>query len=232
MKKINKENKETPVCIGIIMDGNRRWAKEQSLPVSAGHYQGYKKLKEVVSWAKEAGVENLVVYAFSTENWNRSKMEVDMLMKLFGKVLSNGDDFRREDVKVTFIGQKDRFTKSIISSMDRMESDTQNCKTIHLTIALSYGGRAEIIFAVNELLQSDVKKVSEEKFSDSLWTKGIPNPDIIIRSGGERRLSNFLPWQSVYSELFFIDTYWPAFTKREFKSIISKYSIREKRKGK
>jgi len=214
------------------MDGNRRWAKEQGLPVSAGHYRGYKKLKEVVLWAKEAGVKHLVVYAFSTENWNRSKLEVDMLIKLFGEVLSQGDEFKKEDVRVTFVGQKDLFSKSINKGIERMESETNNCKTIHLSIALSYGGRAEIISTINTLLQNGIKNISEERFTDSLWTKGIPDPNIIIRTGGEKRLSNFLPWQGVYSELFFIDTYWPVFTKREFKSILSKYSKREKRKGK
>ncbi len=229
MKKINKE---TPECIGIIMDGNRRWAKEKSLPLSAGHYQGYKKLKEAVLWSKEAGIKNLIVYAFSTENWNRSKVEVEMLMKLFDQVLDDEDGFKKEGVKMTFIGQKDLFSKSINKGIERMESETNDSKTIHLTVALSYGGRAEIISTVNALLQSGIKNISEKRLTDSLWTKGVPDPDMIIRTGGEKRLSNFLPWQGVYSELFFTDTYWPAFTKREFKSILSKYSKREKRKGK
>lgn len=214
------------------MDGNRRWAKERGLPVSAGHYRGYKKLKEVVSWAKEAGVKHLIVYAFSTENWNRSKKEVEMLMKLFGEVLSQGDEFKKENVKVSFIGQRDKFSESMIVGMEEMQNKTKNCKTINLTIALSYGGRAEIVSAVNALLKSGVNSVSEYMFADNLWTKGVPDPDIIIRPGGERRLSNFLPWQSVYSELFFIDTYWPAFTKREFKNILSEYKKIERRKGK
>jgi undecaprenyl diphosphate synthase len=232
MKKINKENKKFLTCVGIIMDGNRRWAKEKGLPVFAGHHSGYKKLKEVILWAKDADIKNLIIYAFSTENWNRSKMEVNMLMKLFGQILSQGNEFKKEDVKVTFVGQKKRFAKKISDGMDRMECVTNKCKTIHLSIALSYGGRAEIISTVNTILQKGIKNISEKMFTSNLWTGSIPDPDIIIRTGGERRLSNFLPWQSVYSELFFVDTYWPAFTKREFKNILYEYSKREKRKGK
>ncbi len=231
MKKIKINKDSTPKCIGIIMDGNRRWARKRALPSSVGHHAGYKKLKDVLSWAKDERVKNVIVYAFSTENWKRSKKEVEALMKLFGQVLGQEKDFLKEDAKVTFIGQTERFPKNISEGMDKMESVTKKCKTINLTIAFSYGGRAEIISTVNTLLKEKVKNISEKDFSKYLWTANLPDPDLIIRTGGEKRLSNFLTWQSVYSELFFTDTYWPAFTKREFKSILAKYKKREKRKG-
>jgi len=223
MKKINSKKDPSPRCIGIIMDGNRRWAKENIIPVAVGHHAGYKKLKKI---------KNIITYAFSTENWGRSKKEVEALMKLFGQVLGQKNDFIKEDVKVTFIGQRERFSEKLKEGMSKMENATKKCKTIHLTIAFSYGGRAEILSAVNKLLGSKMKSVSEKDFSKYLWTADIPDPDLIIRTGGERRLSNFLTWQSVYSELFFTDTYWPAFTKDEFKSILAKYKKIEKRKGK
>jgi undecaprenyl diphosphate synthase len=228
-----KENKNNlPTCVGIIMDGNRRWAKERGLPTALGHRAGYKKLKEVVLWAKEAGVSNVVVYAFSTENWGRSEKEIDTLMKLFGDVLKQQDFFKKEKIKVRFIGQTEKFSDNLKKGIKEMEKSTKKYDGLRLSIALSYGGRAEIVSAVNTLLQRGTKKVSEKEFSSHLWTAGIPDPEIIIRTGGERRLSNFLSWQSVYSELFFTDTYWPAFTKREFKSILAEYAKREKRKGK
>jgi len=230
---MNKEDKNNTLdCIGIIMDGNRRWAKERTLPSAIGHRAGYKKLKEVVLWAKEEKVKNIIIYAFSTENWKRGEKEVDALMNLFGIVLKQQDFFKKQKVKLNFIGQIDRFPENIRNGIKEMEGITKKYTGVNLFIALSYGGRAEIISAVNDLLEKKVKNLSEKDLSSHLWTKNVPDPDIIIRTGGEKRLSNFLPWQSVYSELFFTDTYWPAFTKREFKSILYKYSKREKRKGK
>jgi len=214
------------------MDGNRRWAKEHGLPVALGHRAGYKKLKEVVLWAKEAGIKNIVVYAFSTENWERSKKEIEALMNLFIGALKQQDVFKKQKIRVRFVGQSERFPDEIIKSIEEMEDATREYKEMNLSIALSYGGRAEIVSAVNNLLAEKVKNVSEKEFSSYLWTVNTPDPEIIIRTGGEKRLSNFLTWQSVYSELFFTDTYWPAFTKREFKSILAEYEKREKRKGK
>ena len=231
MEKI-KIKKESPICVGIIMDGNRRWAKQHKLPIFTGHSAGYKKLKEVVLWAKEEGVKNLIVYTFSTENWNRNKKEISTLMKLFEKALRQGSDFKKNDVKITFIGQIERFSKNLKKSIENLEIVTKKCKSVNLTLAFSYGGRAEIVSTVNDLLRKKYKNISEKEFSKNLWTANILDPDIIIRTGGEKRLSNFLPWQSVYSELFFVDTYWPAFTKKEFKSILTEYMKRERREGK
>lgn len=230
MVKINK--KGIPACVGIIMDGNRRWARQHKLSVFAGHNMGYKKLKEVVLCAKAEGVKNLIVYAFSTENWNRNEKEINTLTKLFEKLLLSKNDFKKNDIKITFIGQEDRFGKNIKKGIVKLENKTKKCSGIHLIVAISYGGRTEILSTVNKLLRKKCKNVSEKEFSKNLWTANIPNPDIIIRTGGEKRLSNFLPWQSVYSELFFVNTYWPAFTKKEFKSILIEYTKRERRNGK
>lgn len=218
--------------MGVIMDGNRRWAKERGLPTALGHRAGYKKLKEVVSWAKEAGVSNVIVYAFSTENWERSKKEIEALLSLFKGALKQQDVFRKQKTRVRFIGQVERFPNGVKNSIKEMEDATKEYKEMNLFVALSYGGRAEIVSAVNKLLEEKAKSVSEKEFSSYLWTANTPDPELIIRTGGEKRLSNFLAWQSVYSELFFTDTYWPAFTKREFKSILAEYEKREERKGK
>lgn len=229
---MEENKKKPPACIGIIMDGNRRWARQHKLPIFSGHNAGYKKLKEIVLWAKEEEeVKNLVVYAFSTENWNRNKKEISTLTKLFEKALEQGSDFKKNDIKITFIGQRERFGEDFKKSIEKLESATSKCKSVHLIVALSYGGRVEIISAVNELLYKKSGSISEKEFSENLWTANIPDPDIIIRTGGEKRLSNFLSWQSVYSELFFVDTYWPAFTKKEFKNILTEYMKRKKRKG-
>jgi len=153
-------------------------------------------------------------------------------MKLFGNVLKQQDFFKKEKINVRFIGHIDKFSDDLKKGIKEMENSTKKYDNLKLSIALSYGGRAEIVSAVNSLLQRGIKKVSEDEFSKEMWMKDNPDPEIIIRTGGEKRLSNFLAWQSVYSELFFVDTYWPAFTKNEFKGIVAKYFKREKRKGK
>ena len=232
MRKNTGTRAPAPACIGVIMDGNRRWARERGLPVFAGHKKGYETLKNFVSWAADAGVSHIIAYAFSTENWKRSKREVEMLMKLFGSILEEGEEFKKRDIEVTFIGQKERFSEELREGMARLERNTRRCKKLHLTIALSYGGRAEIVSAANNLLHKGARLVTEAVFAKHLWTKGVPDPDIIIRTGGEKRLSNFLLWQCAYSELFFVDTYWPAFSKKEFNDILSEYARREKRQGK
>lgn len=229
-----QKNTTTPACIGIIMDGNRRWAKEKGLPTLGGHKAGYKKLKEVISWAQEAAVKNLIFYTFSTENWNRAKKEVDYLMDIFKTALSKElDEIKKKNVRIRFVGQRERFTDKLRLLMDNAEKETAHNTGYTVVFALSYGGRAEIIDAVNKIVNKKIDEpVTEESFQQYLWTVGIPDPDIIIRTGGERRLSNFLPWQSVYSELFFTDTYWPDFNKEEFNTILKQFSERERRRGK
>ncbi len=216
------------------MDGNRRWAKEQELPTNEGHRRGYEKLKEVMVWSREAGIPHVIIYGFSTENWQRSETEVGYLMHIFRFILENEiGKMLEERMRVRFIGDLSRFSEDIQQMMRRMETESEGKEhdcTLHL--AMSYGGRAEIVAAANALVREGKTTISEENFSQALWTKGIPDPDLIVRTGGEKRLSNFLPWQSVYSELFFVDTKWPAFTKDEFERILTEYSVRERRRGK
>ena len=221
-----------PKSIGVIIDGNRRWAKERELSTLDGHTAGYEKLKEFMRWARDAGVQEVIVYAFSTENWNRAPEEVGTLTGLIRKVFKEGlKDLIQEGVHVRFIGQRERFPEDIQTYMRETEEQTREGSTGTLAIALSYGGRSDILQAVNQIILEDIDTVTEELMNEKLWTAGLAEPDIIIRTGGEKRLSNFLTWQSVYSELFFVDTYWPAFTKEEFNDILAQYAARERRRG-
>ncbi|MFC1732249.1 polyprenyl diphosphate synthase [candidate division KSB1 bacterium] len=229
----NETQEKTPSCIGMIMDGNRRWAKERGLSSIEGHRQGHEKLKEVVEWMKEVGVPNLIVYAFSTENWSRPKEEVSFLMELLKKVLSEEiEEFNDKGVRLIFAGDLGRFSEDIQKLMKEASEKTKNNSEHTLVLCVSYGGRTEVIHAVNNLLKEGKESINEEDFSQTLWTKDVPDPDIIIRTSGEKRLSGFLPWQSVYSELFFPKTYWPAFSKEEFLDILKEFSSRERRRGK
>lgn len=220
-------------CIGIIMDGNRRFARAHNLPVFEGHAAGYKKLQEVLRWAREARVPHVVAYAFSTENWQRSEEEVGYLMKLFRSILENETkEMIRERVRIRFVGDRTRFSDSLQKMMTDMEVGTAEAYDITLHLLMSYGGRAEIVAATNALLLEGATRVTEDTFTQKLWAYPMPDPDLIIRTGGEKRLSNFLPWQSVYSELFFIDSFWPEFSRETFDSILAEFATRERRHGK
>lgn len=220
-------------CIGMIMDGNRRWAREHNLPLMEGHTEGYRKLQEVVRWARLAGIPQMVVYGFSTENWLRFEEEVKFLIKIFRFILENETEKMIQDkVRVQFVGDRDRFGKDIQKMMEEMEARTAKEYEFTLYILMSYGGRAEIVAATNALLAEGQKEVDEDIFAKKLWSYPMPDPDLIIRTGGEKRLSNFLTWQSVYSELFFSNSFWPDFTKEEFDSILAEFNSRERRHGK
>lgn len=227
-----------PASIGIIMDGNRRWAKGQGLPTYEGHARGYGKLKEVSEWCRDAGVHNLIVYALSTENWKRTPEEVSYLMDLFRTILHEEvKKLQGEGVQVRFLGDLARFPDDIQKLMKETHDANDPHAVYTLGVAASYGGRAEILAAVNTAIKNGNYNTSsgeldEEAFSKLLWTHDLPDPDIIIRTGGERRLSGFLTWESVYSELFFTDTYWPDFSKEEFHAILDAYATRERRHGK
>ncbi|MDO8520533.1 MAG: polyprenyl diphosphate synthase [bacterium] len=227
------QKNNAPRCIGIIMDGNRRWAKAKGLPLLEGHRAGYEKLRKVLDWSKEVGVKNLTVYAFSTENWNRTKEEVGYLMNLFREVVGRMvEDALRNNARLIFLGERDRFEADILRALEDAEEKTRSGSSFNVGIALSYGGRAEILDAIHRVPTEKLATLSEEEFSKLLWTKDIPDPDLIIRTSGEERLSGFLPWQSVYSELFFTDTLWPAFTREEFEGILKDYGERDRRHGK
>ena len=227
-----------PLHIGIIMDGNGRWAKKRGLPRSAGHRMGAKVLEQITRDAGHLGIRYLTVYAFSTENWKRPQDEVDALMKLLSEYL---DDYKRligdEDIRVKIIGSYDKLSDEIIAKIKNIEENTKNNSAITLNIALNYGGRDELVSAVKKIsamvkdgsLNKD--DITEELISDNLYTNYMPDPDFIIRPSGEYRLSNFLLWQSAYSEFWYSDILWPDFTKEDLIRAIIDYQNRNRRYG-
>jgi undecaprenyl diphosphate synthase len=219
-----------PRHLAIIIDGNRRWAKKRRLPGFEGHKKGFDKVSEIGDYCLEKGVKILTLYCFSTENWKRSKAEVGYLMRLLAKAFSREQVKKLNDggVKMQALGQKERLPKFLQKKIERAEELTKNNKKGILNLAISYGGRAEIIQAVRKIKG----EITEKKLNDNLWTKGLPDPDLIIRTGGEQRLSNFLTWQSAYAELYFTDKYWPEFTKKDLDEAFEEYSKRSRRFGK
>jgi len=230
--KIKREN-NIPNHIAIVMDGNGRWALNKNLDRFKGHEKGVKVVKEVTKYCSEIGVKYLTLYTFSNENWNRPAKEVISLMKLFRKTLIDEINLILEnDIKFKVIGDKTKLDILTRKKIDDLESKTKNNKNMQLILALSYGSRQEIITAVNNLLKKNKNKVNLDDFINSLFTKNIPDPDILIRTGFEKRISNFLLWQIAYSEIFFIDDYWPNFSKKILENIIKEYNLRERRYGK
>lgn len=221
--------------IAFIMDGNRRWAKDQGLPSLEGHKAGYDKMKDVGDWCINRGIKHITVYAFSTENWKRTQTEVDYLMRLLENALTKElHEFNSRGIRLKVIGSRDKLPKSIVKAIDNAEAETaKNDKGI-LNMAINYGGRLEIVEAVKKII--DQKKssteVSEDLISDNIWTAGQPDPDILVRTSGEKRLSGFLTWQAVYSELFFIENHWPGFTEQDLDNILDDYHNRNRRFGK
>jgi len=220
--------------IALIMDGNRRWAVENGMSKLDGHKYGAEKMLEVIDWVKENNIENLTVYAFSTENWNRTKIEVEVLMRLFENFFSEQlEKFIEKEVSVRFVGSKNRFSKKIQGIMEEVEEKTKDFKT-NFFVAFSYGGRLEIVEAAKKIIQSGLKAedLTEEEFEKYLWTDELPDPEIVVRTGGDHRISNFLLWKIAYSEFVFLDTKWPAFSKEEFQQILADYEKVRINKGK
>lgn len=222
--------------IGIIMDGNRRWARSRGLDAGDGHKAGYEALvslaRELPRLRAEYGLRYVTIYAFSTENWNRSEEEVNTLLSLFKRGMEHiADELDSIDVAVRAIGDLARFPDDLQKSLRAIEEKTTYNTGGVVAFALSYGGRAEIMHAARSLA-AESGDITEERFDAALWTAGIPDPDLIIRTSGEMRLSGFLPWQSVYSELFFVDTLWPDFTVADLEKIFAEYAERERRHGK
>lgn len=224
------EARTPPKCIGIILDGNRRWAKEQGLPAFEGHRRGMNNVEPVVVTARDLGVRHVIVYAFSTENWNRSEEEISYLMQIFEVGLQESlERLSKERTAVRFVGQRERLKKSLQEAMGRIEARNPPDPQITLWICLSYGGKADIVQAAQ--VAAKTEKITEEAITKHLWTAGMPDPDLIIRTGGEQRLSNFLLWQGAYSELFFVKTFWPAFTAADLKMVLDEYAARARRLG-
>jgi len=220
-----------PRCVGFIMDGNRRWAKKQGIPTLEGHRAGCEKVQEVVRLASARGIAHVAIYAFSTENWNREPAEVSYLMDLFYELIKKElRDLGREGVRIRFAGQTKRFSPKLQEVMTDVEKETEANTSITVWICLSYGGRAEIVEAARAAALTG--EITEESLSQNLWTNEMPEPDMIIRTSGEKRISGFLTWKAVYSELFFTDTLWPDFSEAEFDSLLEDFAQRERRHGK
>lgn len=218
-------------CIGIILDGNRRWARERNLPTLEGHRRGFENLKAAARWVRDRGIPHMAAYAFSTENWNRSEEEVSYLMDIFrGAIRESREELGKEGVRVRFIGQRERFAADIREAMRETESATARNARMTMWICLSYGGRAEIVAAATAAVADG--EITEESLRAHMWSAEMPDPDIIVRTSGEQRLSNFLIWQAAYSELFFVKPHWPAFTEADLDQVLTEYAERERRHGK
>ncbi|MCX8167044.1 MAG: polyprenyl diphosphate synthase, partial [Candidatus Micrarchaeota archaeon] len=232
--------KNLPTHIGLIPDGNRRWAKMNNLPYEVGYRKGIENLINFISWIGELKIKYLTVWAFSTENWLRSKDEKELLFELLkqkAEELLKNKDFDKYQIKITFRGEVEKFDKEILEVIDKIQNKTKNFNKYHLTFMLNYGGRKEILEAVKKIAR-DVKnnKVKEDEIDEALFSKylltnDLPDPDLIIRTA-EKRLSGFLPWQSVYSELYFSEKLWPDFRKEDLIKALMDYSERERRFGK
>ena len=227
-----------PKHIAIIMDGNRRWAKQRNLPVKLGHKEGAETLKKVVRYANKRGIEYITVYAFSTENWKREKEEVDSLMSLLEYYL---DQFSKEadseNIVIKVIGRRNELSEKLVKKIDEVVEGTKNNTGIIFTIALNYGGRDELVNAIRNLVEDtknnkiNVNDINEELISNYLYTKNMPDPDLMIRTSGELRTSNFLPWQLVYSEFLFLDKLWPDFSEKDLEDAIKVFSKRNRKFG-
>lgn len=217
--------------IAFIMDGNGRWAKNRLMPREAGHVKGAKTFTTVAEYCFRGGIDTVTAYAFSTENWSRPKSEVDAIMTLLETYIKQGiRDMTKKNVKVTFLGDKAPFAEKLRTLMEELERDSRNNKYA-LNIAVNYGGRAEIVSAVNKLAARGVTEFTEELISSEIYTKGQPDPDLIVRTAGELRISNFLMWQSAYSEFYFTDTLWPDMGEKEVDEAVCAYYSRSRRYG-
>lgn len=228
-----------PRHVAVIMDGNGRWAKKQGKPRIMGHQKGVDTLKELLRCCKDWGILALTAYAFSTENWGRPQVEVQFLMTLFERVLRQElQEMKEENVKIRFVGNLEDLPDSLRQEIDRAMEETQDNQGTQFTIATNYGGRHEIIQACQAIASKveqgylAVEQISEEIFEQHLYTQGIPHPDLLIRTSGEMRLSNFLLWQMAYAEIYVTPTLWPDFDRVEFHKALSTYQGRERRFGK
>jgi len=244
-------SKRVPNHIAFIMDGNRRWARKRALPVLAGHQRGAGRIEPLVEHAAKRGIKYITFWAFSSENWERGKTEVGFLMRVFREFIKSAvvNRMMEKGVRVNVIGEWESFPKDIVEGVAEIVEKSRENSTITATFALNYGGRGEIIHAIKSFVKTEtqtqelssvqytsipdklISGLDESKFSSYMYTKDLPDPDMIVRTGGEKRLSGFLPWQSVYSELHFVDTLWPDFGEKEFDEAIEEYGIRERRFG-
>ncbi|MEM0342937.1 MAG: polyprenyl diphosphate synthase [Thermoplasmata archaeon] len=241
-KRLLKEvlSRPVPHHVAIIMDGNRRYAKDFGLMVSEGHDKGRQKLEDVLEWCMEIGVRMLTVYAFSTENVGRPKEEVDVLMRMFVENFRRlGDEPRvhKHKIRVRVLGQRELLPEDLREAIEYAERRTEGYDQYFFNLAVGYGGREEILQAIRKVAEAvkegklDIEDIDEKKFAEFLYTKDMPDPDLILRTSGEERISNFLLWQLAYSELYFSDIYWPGFRKIDFLRAVRSYQLRQRRFG-
>ena len=231
--KKQQQERVSPEHIAIIMDGNGRWAKNRKMPRSAGHVAGAKTFKTIARYCNKIGLKYLTVYAFSTENWKRPKQEVDGIMNLLRDYLKDAENFKDENIRVRFIGDRTPLADDIKELMAKNEHDSRNATGLTLYIAINYGGRDEITNAVKQIVKEGISPddITEQTVSEYLYTKDCPDPDFIIRPSGEYRLSNYLIWQSAYAEYWFSDILWPDFTPKHLEKAIEDYNKRNRRFG-
>lgn len=232
------EETNLPKHIAIIMDGNRRWAKTRNLDPKLGHKKGAEALENIVKYCNKIGIKYLTVYAFSTENWKRSKEEVGALMLLLQHYL---DDFSKradtDNIRIKMLGDREGLSAGLLKSLDNAIERTKNNTGVTFNVAFNYGGRDEIVKSVRKIAKEvkeekiNIEDINEELISNNLYTEGIPDPDLMIRTSGEIRLSNFLPWQLVYSEFYFTDKLWPDFTNEDLDEAIEEYNRRNRKFG-
>ncbi|MDQ2101376.1 isoprenyl transferase [Azospirillum isscasi] len=227
-----------PAHVAVIMDGNGRWAKARGLPRTAGHKKGVDAVRRTVEAAGDLGIGYLTIFSFSSENWRRPEEEVSDLMQLLRFYLrSEIADLHRNGVRLRVIGDRSRLSKDIVGLIENAETLTRDNRKLTLVVALSYGSRQEITLAARRLAEEvkagtlDPADITEDRLSESLFTADIPDPDLIVRTSGEKRISNFLLWQAAYAELVFVDTLWPDFTKRDLEAAIEEFHRRERRFG-
>ncbi|MCM8800512.1 MAG: isoprenyl transferase [Candidatus Omnitrophica bacterium] len=227
-----------PLHVAIIMDGNGRWAKERGLPRTIGHREGIKRIKEIVKAAKDLGIKVITLFAFSTENWRRPKEEVDMLMRSLNNFLSRQvEELDKNNIRFMVIGRKEPLPGYLLNKIRKVEQRTRNNTALTVVLALNYGAKQEIVDAAKRFAKdvlegkTNLEDLDIERFKDYLYTVGLPDPDLLIRTSGELRLSNFLLWQISYSELYFPKKYWPDFKKEDLEKAIKVYTLRQRRFG-
>lgn len=233
---MDREN--MPEHIAIIMDGNRRWAKAKGLPIALGHKEGAKTLEKIVRYANKIGLKYITVYAFSTENWKRAEDEVQALMLLLqGYIDKYSKIADSENIKVQFLGEMSAFSEKMQKGIEDCKQRTKNNTGVTFNIALNYGGRDEIVHAIKNISKKvksgeiDIEDINENLVSENLYTAGMPDPELMIRTSGEIRTSNFLPWQLTYTEFLFVDKYWPDFTEEDLEMAIKEYQKRTRKFG-
>lgn len=224
-----------PHHLGIILDGNRRWAQERGLPTLVGHQKGLERVKQVLDWSRRRSIKILTLFVFSTENWKRPKSEVDYLMKLLQKGLNdfkkNIKKINKDGIRIKIIGEKEKVPASLQKTIRELETLTKDNEAMTVNIALSYGGRAEITSAIKSIIEKKIapEKITEQTITDNLWTSDL---DLLIRTGKEQRISNFLIWQSAYAELYFSEKYWPEFSEKDLDVALEDFAKRQRRRGK